>query len=477
MRAAVTPQQMRDLEAVAIAEGLGALILMERAAKALVLTLKDMLGDLRGKRIACYCGQGNNGGDGVAAACLLQSEGAMPLVRLLGEPATPQAAAQMERLVSLGIPAMGHPPDQVDAVLDALFGIGLNRAPQGRAAELIREINALDVPVLAADVPSGMDALTGRCYDPCVQADRTLSFQWFKTGHLLAQEPERLGTLDKVNIGIFIRGVQPLTAAEPEDLMRLLPPRRRGAHKGDHGRMLMYAGRMGSAGAAALAAQGALRAGAGLVTIACEPELIPILQVLVPNAQCVSIEQALLHPPRHDVLLAGCGLGQEEPVLSNLRKLYQPDLPAVLDADALNLLAEHPMHLGDKTLLTPHAAEAARLLKCSTQDIIGDMLLAASELSQQRGCAVLLKSHASVICKGEKQAINTAGSPVLAKGGSGDALAGIAAGLMAQGQPAFEAAQAAALWLGSAAQLAEERYGPFVPLTGDVLMLMGELTR
>ena len=480
MMPVVTPQQMREIEGQAIAAGTPALVLMERAAEGLVDHLQQMLGGLEGKAVAFFCGPGNNGGDGLAAARLLRGRGVKPFIVLLDTPASPEAMYQWQQVQTLGLPVVAPevlPP--VDAVVDALFGTGFSRAPEGQAAALIKHINGMGVPVLAADMPSGMQGTGGTVLGACVRAHRTLSFQWVKVGHLLSHRPEWVGELHTVDIGLqmpdSLSGA--LYALEAQDLTRLVPLRPRATHKGDNGRALLFCGSTGMAGAAAMAALGCLRAGAGLTTIACDEQLFPILQVLVPNAQCAPIERVVMSPPRHDVLLAGCGLGTEERTWEHLLHLYDPQQPTVLDADALNLLALHPMKLGSGTLITPHVGEAARLLGMPATQVAGDLPAAARALHEQYGCVVLLKSHCSVIYDGQRYALNPVGSPVLAKGGSGDALAGMATALMAQGLNAFDAGRTASLWMGRAAQLAEERMGVHSPLTGEVLQLLGDALR
>jgi NAD(P)H-hydrate epimerase len=235
------------------------------------------------------------------------------------------------------------------------------------------------------------------------------------------------------------------------------------AHKGDCGRVLIYAGKMGMAGAAAMCAQAAVTAGAGLTTVACEKEIIPILQTLVPNAMCVDIRDAIKHPPAYDVFAVGCGLGQEEETWGNILKLWNPGKPSVWDADALNLLAKHEMKLGKNAVITPHPGEAARLLNLPMEKIMGDRLAAAQALAEKYDCVAVLKSDVSVICRMDddgkpEYSLNAVGSPALAKGGSGDALTGILAVQLCATYP-LRAAGLACLWHGMAGIVGEEKYG------------------
>lgn len=473
MRTIVTPEAMRRMDEAAIQAGTPGLELMERAARALVTQMRDMLGGLMGRHVVCYCGKGNNGGDGYAAARLLQEVGCRVTIREMGMPGIQDALNNRTLALERGIPLLQGVPSRVDAAVDALLGTGISRKPEGLCEQLIEEINALNVPVLAADIPSGMDARTGLAYQPCVQASRTVTFQFAKSGHFLTGSPQMLGHLTVVDIGIPSGEIPTITAFDAEDLKDALPPRHPTAHKGSHGRVLAYCGSLGMAGAAAMAATGCLRAGAGLVTVACDRELIPILQALVPIAQCKPLEQVTPESPRHDVLLAGCGLGQGKGTWQRLMDLYDPDKPTVLDADALNLLAKNPIQVGRLTVLTPHVGEAARLLGWNPQRVMGDMLSAADALQHKFGGTIVLKSHCTVIQGFEATALNIVGSPALAKGGSGDALAGVITGLLAQGMPPFDAARLGCLWLGRGAQLAEAQMGPHAPLTTDILSLLG----
>ncbi len=478
MHYVVTPLQMRQLEQEAFRKGVSGLLLMENAAHALVDELVSMLGAAKGKTVIFYCGGGNNGGDGLAAARLFHLRGGIAYICLSGEVRTPDALTNLRYAQALKLAFVEDARDLPlpDAVVDALFGTGLDRAPEGKPAELIDTINQMQAPVLSADVPSGLDAQTGIPYGHCVRADRTLTFEYPKIGLLLTQSPDLIGELIVRGIGLphDLLTEPYLTALEADELHGRLPRRSRAAHKGTNGRVLIYAGSHGMAGAAAMAALGCLRAGAGLVTFVCPEELIPILQTLVPGAQCRSVQSALESVPPHDILLSGCGLGQDTSARDILDRLYDPDIPSVLDADALNLLAKNPRVLGEKTVITPHVGEAGRLLARPLQMITASMQDAARALHDKFGCVVVLKSHCSVITDGTLTALNTVGSPALAKGGSGDALAGIVAGLMAQKTAPYEAALTACLWLGKAGKMAEDRFGTQSALTIDVLSLMGE---
>jgi hydroxyethylthiazole kinase-like uncharacterized protein yjeF len=487
MQRIMTPFQMRTLEERAFQLGVPSLLLMEDAARAAHQALKAVLVGVVGKSILYLVGSGNNGGDGLAMARLCSWDGGHPQVLLTTHPATKEAQANLAYAQALGFPICALTPEadlnllpKPDAVVDAIFGTGFHRALPMELEGLARLVKGFKVPVIAVDAPSGMNSMNGEVLGGIFSATQTIALGHLKTGLCLTGHPEYAGELTAVPFGIPEAAWQALgeesiiTALEPGDLRDRLPRRAKNTHKGDCGRLLLYMGNIGMAGAAAMAAQAALaalRVGAGLVTLACERELIPVLQTLVPNAMCIPVEQAVKQPPPCDVLALGCGLGKSETVWNNIMALWHSDRPSVWDADALNMLAEHPMPLGTNAVITPHPGEAARLLNLSTEAVISDLLASAEALRLKYGCTVVLKSAVSVIRDSERTMLNLVGSPVLARGGSGDALTGIIAGLMAQqrNQAPLDTAAAACLWFGLAAREAERRHGVLSALTGDVI--------
>ena len=356
------------------------------------------------------------------------------------------------------------------------LGTGLRGAPDELTAQLIDAANsdAADshAPVIAVDIPSGIDGETGAAPDAFIRASATVTFHAPKRGLYLTARREAVGKLTIADIGLwemtYVTGTlkkalhPPLCSVYTPLALRYLGKRKLSAHKGDCGRVLIYAGKTGMAGAAAMCLKAAVTAGAGLTTAACEKGIMPILQTLVPNAMCMEIGEAAQSPPAYDVLALGCGLGQSEEIWRNILSLWNPEKPSVWDADALNLLAKHPMKLGKKAVITPHPGEAARLLGCAVEDILKDRLAAARALAEKYGCTAVLKSDVSVICAigedGPEYMLNAVGSPALAKGGSGDALTGILAARLAQTDPLQAAAQAC-LWHGMAGVAGEKQYG------------------
>lgn len=487
MQTIVTPQQMKMLEEYAFGLGVPSLLVMENAARGALQALKDILGGVDGKTILFLIGTGNNGGDGLAMARLCLLSGGKPRIVMPAAPKTLDAQANLAYAKALEIPVVDFNAGQaqeVDAVVDALFGTGFHGELPQEAALIINTVNEWGVPRIAVDVPSGLDNASGQVRQGCFSATHTIVLGHLKTAHCLANDKTKMGKIQVVPIGLpqqayeSLRQERLITALEETDLKVYLPQRAPDAHKGDNGRILMYMGSLGMAGAAGMAAQAALaclRAGAGLVTIACEREIIPILQSIVPNAMCIPIEDAVKNRPRYDVFAVGCGLGQSDDTWDNILKLWSPDLPSVWDADALNLLAKNPMRLGGRAVMTPHPGEAARLLKTSASQVTNNPLSAAAQMQKTFGGVVLLKGDVSIIQSENETAFNLVGSPALAKGGSGDALAGMIAALIAQ-QPEkglFHAARAASLWHGMAGRSAALQLGLLSPLTKDVIDHMG----
>lgn len=489
----LTPKDMRRTEAQAFARGVPSLLLMEHAAQAVTDALEKALGGCQSKRVLFLCGPGNNGGDGLAAARLFRQRGGLPEIWLSGAPKTMEAQTQLQWAEALALPVVpvyALSPEErpftpsslprreypFDGYVDALLGTGLRGAPDALTAQMIA-VPAHDFrpghrPVVAVDIPSGMDGRTGACPGgACLRADATVTFHAPKPGLYLTPCREDAGEILVADIGLWDMDEDALALDAPElscqallpGLLRRLGPRPLAAHKGDCGRVLIYAGSMGMAGAAAMCAQAAIAAGAGLTTVACPREIIPILQVLAPNAMCVDIDTAARQAPAYDVLALGPGLGQSEESWRNIQALYDPQRPSVWDADALNLLARHPgFRLGENAVVTPHPGEAARLLGWEMKRVLSDRFGAARALAEGLGCVALLKGDVTLLARqeaaGPRFALSANGAPALAKGGSGDVLCGMLAALC-PGRTPWEAAALACVWHGLAGRQGEARFG------------------
>lgn len=466
MQITITPDEMKDLERCYMeAHHIPGALLMEHAAQAVCDALTR---HFPGGRALFLCGPGNNGGDGYAAARLWRQRGGQALVMELSAQ-TGDAAMNRFLAQQAGIdiqPAQAQLPP-CDILVDALFGTGLSRPVDGLAAQVIRAANESGLPIIAVDIPSGLHGETGRVLGKAIRAAETITFHRIKPGLLLREGARHAGSITVAPILIPANyGTQEgLQCLEPEDIPRLIPPRPADAHKGSLGRVVILAGSEGMAGAAAFCAAAAVKSGAGLTTVLCRREVLPIVQALAPGATCVPLENAdfpaLLASA--DAAVVGCGLGQSPDILPALAAFRQASCPVVWDADALNLLARHHelLPLPANAVITPHPGEAARLLNTGTAFITDEPLQALAALQEKCGCTVLLKGARTLMTDGACTAINRHGSPALAKGGSGDVLAGMLGALLARRLPcsALKTVQLAALLHGLAGQRAAATHG------------------
>ncbi|MEL3955600.1 NAD(P)H-hydrate dehydratase [Stenotrophomonas bentonitica] len=405
------------------------------------------------RRIGVVVGAGNNGGDGYVLAGLARAAGRQVTVLRLATdaPATTLSQQAEQAFIAPG-GAVAHfdgglPP--VDLLVDALFGIGLNRAPAGGAADLINAITASGLPVLSLDVPSGVDAQTGNVPGVAIRATVTLQFivrhQGLYTGAALEHVGGRRLAALELPAGAD-QGVQHSAECWQQPRLRAqLPARRANTHKGESGHVLCVGGNLGSGGAVMLASESALRAGAGLVSVATRaPHVAPLLARL-PEAMVQDAQDLQVLLPRAGVIAIGPGLGQDDWAHELWRQVLASGKPLVIDADALNLLAKAPQPLGD-AILTPHPGEAARLLGLSTAQVQADRFAAARALADRFHAVVVLKGAGSVIAAPDSvPRVIAAGNPGMAVGGMGDLLTGIIAALRAQGLGAFDAASTGAL--------------------------------
>ncbi|MGC3998520.1 MAG: NAD(P)H-hydrate dehydratase [Anaeromyxobacter sp.] len=501
---------MRAIDRAAIAGGIPSLVLMERAGGAVAAAAAALAGP--DGRIRVVCGGGNNGGDGYVAARLLRQSGRDVAVLALvpAERLTGDAGVVRSQAVASGVPvedaaaapeepsplALGAAPG--DVVVDAIFGTGLSRAPEGlfeRAIAAIDGARRSGAKVLAVDVPSGLSADTGRPMGRCVQADRTVTFAFQKRGLVIQPGAALAGEVSVADIGIPPAAAA-VVAVEAElltaELARaLVPPRRPDAHKGDAGRLLVVAGSPGKTGAAHLALTGALRGGAGLVTLAARPEVLPLALAGRPEAMSVALEgQGPIGPPDlaallaaargQDALVIGPGIPRGPATGAVLRELLaRAGIPAVLDADALNALAEHPsgaVWLGPPVVVTPHPGEMARLCQTDVAGVEADRIGLAVAKARAWGVTVVLKGARTVVAGATgPAAVIPTGNPGLATGGTGDVLAGLCGALLASGLEAPAAARVAAWVHGRAGDLVAARLGQRGLVAGDLGQAIGEV--
>lgn len=514
MQPLATAAQMKEMDRIAICErGIASTVLMERAARALtdeILALpiprkagkramkslvlpkgepapseEEQQAYLSGQQRSAvvFCGPGNNGGDGVACACFLLEAGWRVKCVLVGKREKMTAdSLEMERRLNQagGTLEDFHPEDWFeysgfDVAVDALFGVGLNSGLRPDAAEAVHLMKHAQW-VVSADVPSGIHADTGEVLGTAVKADVTVTFSLGKPGLYVGKGAVHSGRVVVADIGIpqdLLSGFDCQTyVMEPP----AFPRRKRDAHKGDFGRLFLLAGSREYTGAPALCANAAARSGAGLVTLAVPPEIWPIAAAKCCNETMVwplpdNYDMILKKASSCDAAVIGPGLGQGERagelVLSLLRDLK---CPVILDADGLNIAAKH-IDILDKreglTVLTPHDGEFARLSGCELP--IADRLSAARDFAAEHHCAVVLKGHRTITAAWNRPCvINTTGNPGMARGGSGDALAGIIGAMICQFDRGDVLAEA--VWLhGRAGDLAAADKGEYGMTVTDLI--------
>ena len=468
-------EDIRRIETAAAAR-IEAPPLMERAGRAAAELARELAAN--GKPVVIFAGPGNNGGDAFVVARHLKQAWFDVKVIFTGDAAklsTDAAAALAAWREAGGTLADAPPGSACSLVVDGLFGIGLQRELTGRYADLVAWINGADAPVLALDVPSGIDSDTGRVLGCAVQATHTITFIATKPGLLTLDGIEHTGELHVSTLGLDPRAFVPASGRVIGEhvLATALPPRRVNSHKGTYGSVGIVGGAPGMVGAALLAGRAALKLGAGRVYVGVTAADAPAADALQPELMMRRAEE-VLGLDHLTALAVGPGLGQSETARTLLHGALSSSLPIVLDADALNLLAQDDAsrtavsRRPAPTLLTPHPAEAARLLRQSTSVVQRDRIAAALELARSYRCGVVLKGAGSVCAWPDgRWAVNTSGNPGMAAAGMGDVLTGVLAALLAQGVDA-EAALAAGVYLhGAAADDAVARGAGPVGLTAS----------
>ncbi|MCA3070840.1 MAG: NAD(P)H-hydrate dehydratase [Rhodocyclaceae bacterium] len=472
-------RQVEQLAAAAIARD-GGIPLMERAGRAAATLAIEMLGDTGG-RVLVFAGPGNNGGDALVAARLLREAFHPVDVVFDGDEhrLPPDAAAALAAWRAAGGSTLGAPPSggHWPLVIDGLFGIGLKRPPDGVFAARIAAIATLaraGAQVLALDLPSGLDGDTGQVHGIAVEATRTLTFLALKPGQLTADGPDCCGELTLASLDVDATALVPASghALDARHLAGLRPPRRRNSHKGNHGSVGVLGGAPGMVGAALLAGRAALLAGAGRVTLGLIDEQGPACDPLQPELM-VRRWHELPRIESLGTLAVGPGLGDFPESHAALRWALASALPLVLDADALNLVARSPSlraALAERdapSILTPHPAEAARLLATDTRAVQADRIGSALALSAMFDAAVVLKGSGSVSAfPGGAWFIHRTGNPGMASAGMGDVLTGIIAALLAQGLPPSDALTGGVTAHGAAGDAVSAAHGAPAGLPG-----------
>jgi NAD(P)H-hydrate epimerase len=468
-------QQVRELDQLAIEKaGISGFELMSRAGTEVFQWICRQWPEAR--YLAIFCGTGNNAGDGYIVAALAISSGYQVDVYSCSEPEKLKGDAFLayQSYVQASGKVIPFQSDQIinaDVIVDALLGTGLDRPVSGLYAEAIHAINRQAGKVVAVDIPSGLNADTGNVMGLAVKADCTVSFIGLKQGLLTGVAPEYCGEIIYASLAVS----DSIFASVPASAVRVIktawPHRNRCSHKGDYGHVLIVGGDLGYTGAARLAGEAALRVGAGLVSVATHGEHAGTLNLGRPELMCHGFKHAkqlAILLEKADVVVLGPGLGQSDWSKELFAAALQFEKMTVIDADGLNLLAQSPQKKAN-WILTPHPGEASRLLNCSTAEIQQDRFSAASAIQAKYGGVAVLKGSGTLIASEHEMAVSTTGNPGMASGGMGDVLAGVIAGLLAQGFSLQNAAQQGVFGHGSAADRAVQKGGERGLLASDLM--------
>ena len=508
----LTADEMRQVDRRAIEEiGIPSMVLMENASIGVADALAETFAEA--ESVAIFCGPGNNGGDGLALARHLDARGYAVRTFLVIRSSLPRGDAELQLGIlersGLAVETVDAEADLAtvvascagyDLVVDALFGTGLTRPLAGHFGELVERLTALGKPVLAVDLPSGLDGSRAEPPGIYLEAELTVTFAAPKVAHVFSPAADACGRVVVTDLGIPPHLVDEAPGVAPEaqprntlhlllgrELAACLAPRASDSHKGDFGHTLLVAGSPGKSGAAILAARAAVRGGAGLVTAAVpEPILATVdggslesMTFALPagsggglGAGAAVAALAAAEGKRSAAL--GPGLGLAEDTVGETRRLIRElAIPVVLDADALNAVAGRLGELKERdaeTVLTPHPGEMARLLGISTAEVQADRIAVARRAAAESGAVVVLKGHRSLIAEPDGTVyVNPTGNPGMASGGSGDVLTGLIAALLAQGYDALAAAQLGTYLHGLAGDLAIEDSAPETLTAGDLI--------
>ncbi len=486
MKKLVNANQMKQIDGYSIDEiGIPSLVLMEKAALSLALEIKrymlkqqhlDNEVKLQNKILA-VCGVGNNGGDGVAALRILKEWGYEGAVLLIGDEAKASEQMQVQLSIArkLSIPIIFYgnnqdnqkndlnqiAADEYTIIIDGIFGIGLSKPVRGIQKEVIDSINQAKekgvYKIFAVDIPSGIHASTGKVMGSAIKADVTVTFGVNKLGLVLYPGCEYAGEVILTDIGFPQIAIEKAEVDsfcyEKEDVKRLLPKRKKDSNKGTYGKVLVIGGSKNMAGACCFSAKAAYTMGAGLVKVMTEEANRVIVQTLLPEALLFTYEESTILEQREEllkelqwatVIVLGPGLGMKQSGKELLKiVLEHTNVPVVLDADGLNLLSAmgglEKILEKENIILTPHLKEMERLTKDTVAEIKEDIISYAKEKMKGAKCTLVLKDSRTIVTDGKKTYVNVSGNNGMAKGGSGDVLTGMIAGLLAQGMDYFEA--------------------------------------
>jgi len=474
----LTAEQMKRIDRRATERfGIPSIVLMENAATAVVDAIFGHYPAC--DRVAVICGVGANGGDGFAVARHLENRGVVPVILIAGDRAkyAGDALTNLTICERLGIPmydvgasvdeALAHAAD-ADVIVDAIFGTGLNRAPEGIYAELIREIAELRLPVVAVDLPSGANASSPVPFEPCLNAEVTVTFAAPKLCHVFEPAASYCGEVIVADISLPEAAIEDenvtLALITPRDLQPLVAPRLSSTHKGTYGHLAVIAGSPGRGGAAVMCARGAIRTGAGLVTVMTDAETAKLVHAGSIESMTYSGDDLATFLDKKSSVLIGPGLADDDASYARVRDLIASiELPMIIDASALNAFASRANELNPHKrprVITPHPGELSRLLGRMTKDINDDRIGAAREAARITNCVAVLKGFQTLIADPEGQVrVNPTGNPGMASGGMGDVLAGIIGALLAREVDPFEAACCGVYLHGLAGDILKDELG------------------
>ncbi len=479
--------QMKAIDAVTIQQyGVPSLVLMERAALAVANRIQEIIN--KKDRILVICTSGNNGGDGLAIARILTIRGYEVDVLLAGsfDHSTQENTKQLHMAQKLGISILNNAKiSSYNIVVDAIFGIGLNKPITGELAELVERVNDSQSVVFSVVIPSGIHAGSGQILGCCIKADYTITFGYKKLGLLLYPGCEYGGTVFCEDVGFVpeaMKQATPTAFTYDESDLDKVPMRPSRSNKGTFGKVLVIAGSPNMSGACYLSAKAAYRMGAGLVKIMTAKENREILQTSLPEAILTtydaSTEKADLLKELQwaTVIVFGPGIG-DAPIVKTLFELVVKNakVPVVLDADGINLLAKRPdkeellSHLSENFILTPHLMEMSRLNGKPVSEIRKDILSVATEMVKGRNYTLVLKDARTIVARDGIQYVNASGNHGMATAGAGDVLTGVISGLLAGGMTSYEAACLGVYIHGLSGDCARVKMGAFSLMAEDII--------
>lgn len=472
--------------------GMPSMVLMERAALKTVETMEAAGLDLRNVLVAC--GSGNNGGDGYAVARLLHLKGYRVEIVFVGseDSRSTENSRQKEICDYYKVPTVNTLENrEYSVIVDAIFGTGLKRKITGAYYTLIQELNEKTGTKVAVDIPSGIHDASGIVMGTAFRADLTVAIAFAKRGLLFAPGNEYAGRIITVDIGIpecaLPQEEYLMYTYEKEDLVKEFPKRKKNSHKGSYGKVLMIVGSEAMAGAAYLSAKAAYATGAGLVQIYTPKENRIVLQQLLPEAIITTYQdynetEVMCLLEWADVVGMGCGLGTDRVAQELVAAVLEyGNCPCVIDADGLNILAKHMewfLHAKQPLILTPHMKEMARLLACTVEELVAERFSKLVSFAEKNAVVCVLKDARTLVAKRDENIyLNTSGNSAMAKGGSGDVLTGIIAGILAQEKDSYKAACLGVYLHGLAGDIAKEKKGSYSVLASDLIDALSDVCK